>query len=157
MKYKLIKCYPGSPKLGYITNFNENEEDWNTENLIIPPDCTDYPEFWEEVKEPIFTTEDGKDIYCGDNFWFVDNLWNIGKGLVSHPVFKPLYGYTQFSSKEAAEKYIEENKPLYSKKQVINILKGFDKEVNDYIASNKDYMEYINHYSDEEKRNIQVQ
>ena len=51
MKYKLIKCYPGSPKLGYITNFDENEEDWNTENLIIPPDCTDYPEFWEKVKE----------------------------------------------------------------------------------------------------------
>ena len=56
-----------------------------------------------------------------------------------------------FSSKEAAEKYVEENKPLYSKKQVINILKGFDNEINDYIASNGDYMEYIDLYSDEEK------
>lgn len=152
MKYKLIKCYPGSPKLGYITNFDENEEDWNTENLIIPPDCTDYPEFWEEVKEPIFTTEDGKAIYCGDNFWFVDNLWNIGKGVVTHPVFKPLYGYKQFfSSEDLARKYVEEHKPLFSKKQVINILKGFDNEINDYIASNEDYIEYINLYSDEEK------
>ena len=35
VKYKLIKEYPGSPDLGWISNNN-----WKG-----------YPEFWEEVKE----------------------------------------------------------------------------------------------------------
>ena len=39
MKYKLIKEYPGSPKLGYIYNTEQFEEYCN------------YTEFWEEVVE----------------------------------------------------------------------------------------------------------
>ena len=39
MKYKLIKEYPGSPKLGYIYNPEHFEE------------CCDYTEFWQEVKD----------------------------------------------------------------------------------------------------------
>ena len=105
-------------------------------------------EYANKEKDLIFVTEDGKNIYCGDEFWFVDNLWNIGKGVVSHPVFKPLYGYKQFFSKEAAEKYIEENKPLYSKKQVINILKGFDRDINCF-DERFDYNLYIERYKDE--------
>ena len=37
-KIKLIKTYPGSPKLGTI-------------NTYAPIFCDDYPEFWEEVIE----------------------------------------------------------------------------------------------------------
>lgn len=50
-KFKLKKCYPGSPGLGYETKFNNNDEDWSTPNMLIIDDCIDYPEFWEEVKE----------------------------------------------------------------------------------------------------------
>lgn len=39
-KYKLIKEYPGSPGLGYITS---------SENLIRL--YREYPEFWEEIVE----------------------------------------------------------------------------------------------------------
>ena len=57
MKYRLVKKYPGSPGLGYETEFNNNGEDWNTPNMLIVADCKDFPEFWEEVKEPLFVTD----------------------------------------------------------------------------------------------------
>lgn len=50
-RYKLIAEYPGSPKLGYITKFNEHGEDWKAPKCVVESDCTNYPEFWEEVKE----------------------------------------------------------------------------------------------------------
>lgn len=51
MNYKLIKIYPGSPELGYITKFDDKDEDWSIPNMLIIPDCKDYPEFWEKIKE----------------------------------------------------------------------------------------------------------
>lgn len=50
-KYKLIKEYPGSPGIGYITSFDKNDEDWSTPNMLIISDCKDYPEFWEKIVE----------------------------------------------------------------------------------------------------------
>jgi hypothetical protein len=38
--YKLIKEYPNSPKLGYISNNKDSRYD-----------CSQHPEFWEEVVE----------------------------------------------------------------------------------------------------------
>ena len=159
MKYKLKLKYPSLPK-DWEEGMEIGQGDRRSLELYSPCngkytdyyipvyDVKNFPEFWEEVKEPLFVTEDGKDIYRGDDFWFVDNLWYVGKGRVTHPVFKPLYGYKQFSSKEAAEKYIEENKPLYSKKQVINVLKGFDRDINCF-DERFDYNLYIERYKDE--------
>lgn len=51
-KYRLIKKYPGSPELGYISKPHiaapDNAHYWN-HTWFYP---TDYPEYWEEVKEP---------------------------------------------------------------------------------------------------------
>ena len=258
-KFKLIKEYPGSPELGYITKFNERDEDWSTPNMLIINDCKDYPEFWEgikekefeilnisskkendtydfgtiitfldteepfdkgwqkywdiysikrlsdgeifsigdtvrikklnndgrfeiskfyfdcnnehllcngekcgnghvnitkieHVKELLFITEDGKEIFEGTNFWFTNNLfelkyWNceVMASLASNNYF--LSNKPKFFSKEAAEKYIEENKPQYSKKQVINILRGFDKTISEYEdIKDECYVEFINKY-----------
>ena len=58
--YKLIKDYPGAPELGYITQFDNDDEDWGAPNLIIVPDCENYPEFWEPTEDKIvYTTESG--------------------------------------------------------------------------------------------------
>ena len=58
-RYRLVKEYPGSPKLGNIIDNLEN--DW----------IENYPEFWDDmtelpqkVKQPLFTTEDGVDIFA---------------------------------------------------------------------------------------------
>lgn len=50
-QYKLIKLYPGSPELGYITKFDKNDEDWGAPNMLILTDCSNYPEYWEKIVE----------------------------------------------------------------------------------------------------------
>lgn len=49
--YILIKKYPSSPEIGYITNFNEQDEDWSPPNMLIVDDCKDFPEFWISTKD----------------------------------------------------------------------------------------------------------
>ena len=71
-------------------------------------------------KNPLFTTEDGVDIFEGDKYYFVitssflqgTNIAREKKG----PKDYPLYKY--FSSKEAAEEYILMNKPSLSIKEI---------------------------------------
>lgn len=61
-KYKLIKEYPDSPKLGYIADFTDSNEVVYKEFMDNPKydlveyfidisSCINYPEFWEEVVE----------------------------------------------------------------------------------------------------------
>ena len=46
-KYKLIKIYPGSPKLGTIVEVDK--DGWCCTSCNLNPQ--DYPEFWEKVVE----------------------------------------------------------------------------------------------------------
>lgn len=67
----------------------------------------------QHVKKPLFTTKDGVDIYEGDKCYFVNctfSYWQIS----SQQYDKSLKNCYYFSTKKAAEKYIEENKPQYS-------------------------------------------
>jgi len=77
-------------------------------------------------KSPLFTTEDGVDIfdkYCilfetsDKNFEYLGKTsanWLATYGFKNCPNIKAWF------KKEAAEKYIQENKPMYSKKQMIS-------------------------------------
>lgn len=51
MKYKLIKEYPGSPKLDTICKYDKNP--WSDSNSFLNPvlNLKDYPEFWQPVVE----------------------------------------------------------------------------------------------------------
>lgn len=51
-KYRLIREYPGSPKIGDIINTSKNfkgESLYYDKEVCFKP--SDYPEFWEEVKD----------------------------------------------------------------------------------------------------------
>ena len=72
--YRLIKDYPGAPAIGYITNFNHNEEDWGAPNLIIVHDCKNYPEFWEPTDDKIVYKAES-----GTTYSYQDVL-NLAKG-----------------------------------------------------------------------------
>lgn len=72
--YKLIKDYPGAPPIGYITNFNHNEEDWGAPNVLIVYDCENYPEFWEKTKEAIVYVNES-----GTHYTYNDII-NLAKG-----------------------------------------------------------------------------
>jgi hypothetical protein len=135
-KYKLKKWYPSLPKdweIGIEVEKCTIDKRYYVSNqwykpLISQTEVENNPEFWEKVEDkPILITEDGKEINEGDNYW----VWDYGclKGTSSevHAVFNASCTHTgdginrkYFSTKEAAEKYIDENKPLYSKKDMLN-------------------------------------
>lgn len=69
MKYKLIKCYPGSPKLGTIVESSTTSipvgldyidnpcySNIETDELFTEEQIEQYPDFWEPVKEDIEDT-----------------------------------------------------------------------------------------------------
>lgn len=48
-KYKIIKTYPGSDKLGTVITLDKNGECWTTPQLVVESDCKNNPEFFEEI------------------------------------------------------------------------------------------------------------
>ncbi len=72
-------------------------------------------------KEKLFTTEDGVDVYEGDNYWYVSkdgaflSAWEIQR---TNSNSKPKNVYGCFSSKEKAEEYCLMNKPCLSLKEI---------------------------------------
>jgi hypothetical protein len=73
----------------------------------------------EKIREPLFVTEDGKELFDKN-----DNVWPVKKStfelIPEIDISSQLntYSFVFFSTKEAAEKWIEENKPIYSKKRI---------------------------------------
>ena len=52
-KYKLIKIYPGSPKLGTIAEgiYGGESYTYNEYSSVSRGSIEDYPEYWEELIE----------------------------------------------------------------------------------------------------------
>ncbi len=69
-------------------------------------------------KVPLFTTEDGVDIYENGHYYFVNSKWEYGYSSVLKSV-KPTLA---FSTIEKAQEYIEMNEPKFSKNKVIEII-----------------------------------
>jgi len=72
-----------------------------------------------ESKKILFVTEDGVNMFKGDNYWYVsDKDFDIG----NFPAISRTLSYTSkaFSTKKAAEIYAKENKPKYSEKDMLN-------------------------------------
>lgn len=70
--------------------------------------------------KPNFTTDDGKDIFEGDTYHKVDSDFSYGGRWRSHGMHD-VHGYHKakfFSTKEAAEEYIRNNKPMYTLKDI---------------------------------------
>jgi hypothetical protein len=143
-QYKLIKEYPTSPPLGTILTLKENG--WyqsGTSYAHLPESIEIFPEFWKEIKEPLFTTEDGVDVYEGDEYWYIVDNYTYPKAYTpllhcvdwSNPI-KPPLGKVQFFEGKNALKWIDENKPVYSKKQIIDAL---DKSHPTWSVTNREF------------------
>jgi hypothetical protein len=118
-KFKLVKEYPQSPLQGTIVTKDKHGQ-YVAENPLLIFQRIDielYPEFWQEVKEPLFTTIDGYEVFEGDDYIFITEHWiavtNIKGSLYHNTETRP-----RFKVKELAEQFISENKPIYSKKQI---------------------------------------
>jgi hypothetical protein len=106
----------------------------------------------QKVKQPLFKTEDGLDIYEGDDFWFVkhsvspsiDSMW-CAKKVKNYDPFCSYFKYEPqyekyFSTKEAAEEYVLMNKPCLSLKDVFDegsifCLAEWEKRLKDLVKS----------------------
>ena len=101
-------------------------------------DCFEIP---QKVKQPLFTTEDGVDIFEGDNIYWVNintfekvncNKYNDDLGEISiKSLLSKKYECKAiaFSTKEKAEEYILLNKPCLSVNDIKNTFpRIFDKE-----------------------------
>lgn len=110
-----------------------------------------YLQWAQKIKQPLFTTEDGVDIYEGDEFYCitVPNNFEVikrigGDGLAynEEPVRKRC-----FSTEEAAEEHIILNKPCLSILDIAPII-GRANEVNriDLNKLTKDLMEKVKTY-----------
>lgn len=83
----------------------------------------------KHIKTPIFVTEDNISKYFNDSYYYiVENdraiipyAWEVLANTVTwqNPLKVPL-GKIQFHNLEKAKQYIEENKPIYSKKDMLN-------------------------------------
>lgn len=71
--------------------------------------------------KPLFTTIDGIDIYNGDKYFYLDdknNIWECNYAQLEHGL-----STKNFSTKEAAEKYILMNKLVFSVNDIAEIVK----------------------------------
>lgn len=98
--------------------------------------CSSYPEIFEEIKEPLFVTEDGVELFEGDHifpfkikefeirpdFIISNNTDEINLSGMKKNVEQNKVIY--FSSKAAAEKWIAENKPVFSKAHILSAIDG---------------------------------
>ena len=157
-QYKLIKEYPGSPKLGTIVN---HVKGWGSYESYFDGDLVystyaieNYPEFWQEIKEPLFTTEDGVNLYEGDHYYAVYSTWLYDRIYLT-PGNPVIFKHTKnFSTKEKAEKYINKNKAKYSEKDIENactILSDNLREYRIYIAPNRFFESLMTILEDEKE------
>ena len=142
VKYKCKKSYPGGPVVGRILNpqdtwFAGMNYWWNS----VWFDPKEYAEYWEKVVEKVklFVTEDGVPIYDGDKYWYVQfdgYLGSLYQKLYTAYSFIAKASQVQFansktfSTKEKAESWIEENKPQYSKLDMIAFARYYKNTAN---------------------------
>ena len=70
-----------------------------------------------EDKPVLFTTEDNQPVYMGETYWKVtilDQCWKANETVMREELANPPSYFKYFSTKEAAEQYILENKPCLS-------------------------------------------
>jgi len=90
-------------------------------------DCFEIP---QKVKQPLFTTEDGVDIFEGDKIFSIDRTKLIFKDIdrvIKSKYFERSSVYKYFSTKEKAEEYILMNKPCLSFNDIKTIFKKMNK------------------------------
>ena len=115
-KFRLIKEYPGSPKLGTIVQkefdisflyvIQESESEFRP--CVIKEHVEDNPEYWEEVIENRFMVSTRNAAF-----------YNAYKILTVSSDFKPKEYHYLFNTKEDAEEFILNHKPCLSYSDLI--------------------------------------
>jgi hypothetical protein len=128
-KKKEIFTIGDKTTLGIITCFrlldNEIMVDFDNKNSILLRSKQ-----LQHVKQPLFTTEDGVDIFEGDYYYPVEKTYYFlhEKQTNNHCTNDDKFWI--FSTKEKAEEFILMNKPCLSLNDITTIYKGINKKTN---------------------------
>jgi hypothetical protein len=78
---------------------------------------------FSKPKQPLFTTDDGVDMYEGEMWSLSTNNWSKCKVFVSNNPFRGITGkeLKYFSTEEAANEYILMNKPMLSLNDLLSV------------------------------------
>ena len=101
--YSFIKKF-NINNLNVLICTSKTGEGFNIENL-------------EHIKKPLFTTEDGVDIFENDEVWGITkNVWKpfYRNAKLNNKIVTETWFHGKFSTKEKAEEYILMNKPCLS-------------------------------------------
>lgn len=136
-RYKLIKEFPNCIiKKGDVVVSDSLGQYFHEKTITIfqEEDIKNFPEFWEEIKEALFITVDGVEIFEGDNF-YVPQINVKGELTGSYLELTAIYprnndSVKRFSTKEKAQEYIDMNKPTISRK----VLEDMIERINCPIA-----------------------
>jgi hypothetical protein len=148
-KYRLKKWYPSLPidwiagiEVRKIEGYPEGSDYYFfCQHRIDLLEVERNPEFWEEVKEVEETMRlfansmDEYPIYYGDQYYYIDSDYRLHTGvqLRYNPEFCPKE--LIFKNKLNAENYIWDNKPLFSRKQILNAISKSG--MSDHASINK--------------------
>lgn len=110
-----------------VSPFKINEIEQHGKRIVfysngVPrvPNC--YIENAIKVKQPLFTTEDGVDIFEGDSYCFIEPYAFYPQASIAPDKNDWKHDTVRFSTREKAQEWVEENKPLYSKNDILNAL-----------------------------------
>lgn len=142
MKYKVIKNFPNGPRVGAIM---ENMGTWAYEEGKMASTfrfttVESYPEYFAPFK---CMTEQNEEIFYGDNLWYIDTQSGDYK-IIKHYwvlVFPSGLHYKYFSTKEAAQQYIDsKRKPIWKTEDGFDV---FDEDNVKWVISNSDGVWYF--------------
>lgn len=150
-KYKLIKEYPGSPKLNTIINEKTSEHfkgKYEINGIVEESDQVEnYPEFWEELdkKEKVLTTEDGIDIFEGNDLYYINENAEIKEWKCFKTDYLHLNKIKYFSSQESADEYLKTL--IKCSLSIYDLIKNYGQKdsIGDIIIVRpKELIQYIN-------------
>jgi hypothetical protein len=116
-KVAVYEIFNGGDKVGFFFN----EELAKTVN-----DYLNAPSEKSEQRTPLFKTEDGVDVFDGDKYISVRKSdFTIYDNDCAHAYTKTCFDWNDwahFSTKEKADEFVLDNKPLLSRKDVVNLM-----------------------------------
>lgn len=121
-----VKYYNKYTKIKSIYYNEHNQLSFRVEGDKAPLTGVFSPKFifhFEKLKEPIFITEDGVEIFEGDVCWAVSDYLEVLYISYTPKDYKKNGKVRTFSTKEAAEEYILMNKPALSLNDVLYWIK----------------------------------
>lgn len=143
-EFRLKRKYPGSPELGTFVKETRTKRRYvqvgHESRFFSKKEIEEHPDFWEE-RTKLLTTEDGVDIYEGDEYFSIDperGSWLIRRR-IDPEVYRNKPSRKYFSTRHKAREWVILNKPCLSINEIIDEIptnpEGFISRLKELVKS----------------------